>query len=213
VDSGPGMQDTHRVFDPFYTTKPVGKGTGLGLSICYGIISEHGGEISVKNAAGQGAAVRVSLPVLPVVNSGREREFDRVMEAPVLGKVLLVDDEESVLELEREILQSRRITVLTARSGKEAIEVLQGESVDMVVTDMKMPGEISGRALYQWIREHRSSLASRVAFTMSDADDPGSREFFESFGCPNIQKPFEVENFWRMVQRSLLLPETAIIKR
>ena len=213
VDSGPGMQDTHRVFDPFYTTKPVGKGTGLGLSICYGIISEHGGEISVKNAAGQGAAVRVSLPVLPVVNSGREREFDRVMEAPVLGKVLLVDDEESVLELEREILQSRRITVLTARSGKEAIEVLQGESVDMVVTDMKMPGEISGRALYQWIREHRSSLASRVAFTMSDADDAGSREFFESFGCPNIQKPFEVENFWRMVQRSLLLPETAIIKR
>jgi len=213
VDSGPGMQDTHRVFDPFYTTKPVGKGTGLGLSICYGIISEHGGEISVKNSAGQGAAVRVSLPVLPVVNSGIESDFIRAAEASVVGKVLLVDDEESVLELEREILQSRRMTVLTARSCKEAIEILQGESVDMVVTDLMVPGEITGRALHQWIREHRPLLASRVIFTMSDANHQESREFFESCGCPNIQKPFEVDAFWRTVQRSLLLPESAIIKR
>ena len=213
VDSGPGVQDTHRVFDPFYTTKPVGKGTGLGLSICYGIVSEHGGEISVKNSSGQGAAVRVSFPVLPAVNSGIENDFIRVAEAPVVGKVLLVDDEESVLELEREILQSRRMTVLTARSGKEAIEVLQGESVDMVVTDVKMPGEISGRALYEWIREQRPALAPRVIFTMSDAEDQDSRQFFASHGCPNIQKPFEVEAFWRVIQRSLLLPETAIVKR
>jgi CheY-like chemotaxis protein len=157
--------------------------------------------------------VRVSFPVLPAVSSGSETDFIRAVEVPVAGKVLLVDDEESVLELQREILQSRRMTVLTARSGKEAIEILQGESVDMVVTDLKMPGEISGRALYQWIREHRPSLAPRVTFTMSDADDQESREFFESFGCPNIQKPFEVEDFWKVILRSLLLPETAIIKR
>jgi PAS domain S-box-containing protein len=213
VDSGPGMQDTHRVFDPFYTTKPVGKGTGLGLSICYGIISEHGGEISVKNSTGLGAAVRVSLPVLPVVSVGIESDVIRAAEVSVAGKILLVDDEESVLELEREILQSRRIIVLTARSGKEAIEILQRESVDMVVTDVKMPGEIAGRALYQWIREQRPALAPRVIFTMSDADDQESRDFFESRGCPNIQKPFEVDAFWRVIQRSLLLPETAIIKR
>jgi PAS domain S-box-containing protein len=213
VDSGPGMQDTHRVFDPFYTTKPVGKGTGLGLSICYGIISEHGGEISVKNATGQGASVRVSLPVLPVVGSGAEVDAVRVTDAPVAGRVLLVDDEESVLELESEILQSRKLTVLTARSGQEAIYVLQRESVDMVVTDMKMPGEINGRALYQWIRKHRPALGQRVVFTVSDADHQESREFFESSGCPNIQKPFEVDVFWRIVQRVLLQPETAAIKR
>jgi CheY-like chemotaxis protein len=115
--------------------------------------------------------------------------------------------------LEREILQSRRIVVLTARSGKEAIEILQGESVDMVVTDLKMSGEISGRALYQWIREQRSALAPRVIFTMSDADDQESRDFLASRGCPNIQKPFEVDDFWKVIQRSLLLPETATVKR
>jgi two-component system, NtrC family, sensor kinase len=213
VDSGPGVQDTHRVFDPFYTTKPVGKGTGLGLSICYGIISEHGGEISVKNAAGQGASVSVSLPVLPVSSSGLAAESVRGDAVPVVGRVLLVDDEESVLELEREILQSRRLTVLTARSGKEAMEVLERESVDLVVTDMKMPGEVTGRALYEWVREHRPALSHRVVFTMSDSDDQESRELFDSSGCTHIQKPFEVDVFWRIVQRSLAQPETAAIKR
>jgi two-component system NtrC family sensor kinase len=213
VDSGPGMQDTHRVFDPFYTTKPVGKGTGLGLSICYGIISEHGGEISVRNAAGQGAAVSVSLPVLPVANHGGPRSPTCANDLPIAGRVLLVDDEESVLELEKEILQSRRLTVLTARSGKEAMEVLQNESVDLIVTDMKIPGEITGRLLYQWIRDQRPQLAPRVVFTMSDANDEDSRDLFESSGCPYVQKPFEVDVFWRVVQRSLLQPETAVIKR
>jgi CheY-like chemotaxis protein len=93
------------------------------------------------------------------------------------------------------------------------MEVLQRESVDLVVTDMKMPGEISGRTLYQWIRDQRPPLAQRVVFTMSDANDEDSRDLFESSGCPYIQKPFEVDVFWRVVQRSLLQPETAVIKR
>lgn len=213
VDSGPGMQDTHRVFDPFYTTKPVGKGTGLGLSICYGIISEHGGEISVRNATGQGAAVSVSLPVLPVSSVSNATNVAHVDDLPVAGRILLVDDEESVLELEREILQSRLLTVLAARNGKEAIETLQREPVDLVVTDMKMPGEVTGRALYQWIREYRPALAQRVVFTMSDANDQESRELFESSGCPHIQKPFEVDGFWRVIQRSLMVPDPAVVKR
>src|SRR5262249_52320477 len=62
VDSGPGVKDASRVFDPFYTTKPVGKGTGLGLSICYGIVTEHGGQIRVRNASGKGACFTIELP-------------------------------------------------------------------------------------------------------------------------------------------------------
>jgi signal transduction histidine kinase len=64
-DTGPGIREPGRVFDPFYTTKPVGKGTGLGLSICYGIIQEHGGEISCFNRPEGGATFRVELPTLP----------------------------------------------------------------------------------------------------------------------------------------------------
>jgi signal transduction histidine kinase len=63
TDSGPGVKDPSRVFDPFYTTKPVGKGTGLGLSICYGIITEHGGTIRVKNSPPRGASFRIELPM------------------------------------------------------------------------------------------------------------------------------------------------------
>ena len=63
TDSGPGVKDPSRVFDPFYTTKPVGKGTGLGLSICYGIVTEHGGTIRVKNAQQRGASFRIELPL------------------------------------------------------------------------------------------------------------------------------------------------------
>ena len=63
TDSGPGVADASRVFDPFYTTKPVGKGTGLGLSICYGIITEHGGTISVRKAEPNGACFRIELPL------------------------------------------------------------------------------------------------------------------------------------------------------
>ena len=66
TDSGPGVLNPHRIFDPFYTTKPVGKGTGLGLSICYGIVKEHGGEIRVRNVQPRGAAFTISLPLLAV---------------------------------------------------------------------------------------------------------------------------------------------------
>ncbi len=65
-DNGPGVTNPHRVFDPFYTTKPVGKGTGLGLSICYGIVKEHGGEIRVRNVEPRGAAFTVTLPLTVV---------------------------------------------------------------------------------------------------------------------------------------------------
>lgn len=71
TDSGPGVKDASRVFDPFYTTKPVGKGTGLGLSICYGIVTEHGGVIQVRNEAGRGATFRIELP-LQADGNGRQ---------------------------------------------------------------------------------------------------------------------------------------------
>ncbi len=200
-DSGPGVQDPHRVFDPFYTTKAVGKGTGLGLSICYGIVSEHGGEISVQNVPPHGAAFMMMFPVSGVLHAVNNEA--PIGNTEVRGRVLLVDDEEPVLGLEKEILESRGITVCTARTGQQAIEVLSKQTVDAVVTDMKMPGAISGRALYEWIQQHQPELANRMIFTMSDAaHDAATRKLVES-GVTFIQKPFEVEAFWSAVQRAL----------
>ena len=75
TDSGSGVRDASRVFDPFYTTKPVGKGTGLGLSICYGIVTEHGGTIQVKNEPERGATFRIELPLGQKVDSGAGQEL------------------------------------------------------------------------------------------------------------------------------------------
>jgi two-component system NtrC family sensor kinase len=78
LDSGPGVKDASRVFDPFYTTKPVGKGTGLGLSICYGIITEHGGNIRVRNVPGRGACFTIQLPKVSSTHSGVAPELEAV---------------------------------------------------------------------------------------------------------------------------------------
>jgi len=213
VDSGPGIQDTHRVFDPFYTTKAVGKGTGLGLSICYGIVTEHGGEISVQNIPGKGAAVTVSLPVLSVGKSNGDFDANGAEQISTAGRVLLVDDEESILELERAILEGRYLSVILARNGKEALEILQKEQVDLIVTDMKMPGEISTNSLYDWICENRPDLAQRIVFTMSDASAAESAQLLERSGSPHIQKPFEVDSFWRVVRQALREAESAAITK
>src|ERR1700678_3710645 len=105
-DSGPGIKDPSRIFDPFYTTKQVGKGTGLGLSICYGIVKEHGGEIVARNREEGGATIEVRLlasekPALPEPVPSTRRE------SVLAGRVLLVEDEEAVLEFERDVLWAR----------------------------------------------------------------------------------------------------------
>ncbi len=213
VDSGLGIQDTHRVFDPFYTTKPVGKGTGLGLSICYGIISEHGGEISVQNVPPRGAAVRVTLSGLPPAGPSRDLEGEVPGEISEGARVLIVDDEETVLELEKEILATHNVDVLTARNGREALQLLEREHVDLIVTDTKMPGEVTGRGLYEWVRVHKPELANRIIFTMSDAQCIESAALQEQTGCLHIQKPFKVETFWALVRRNLVEIESTALKR
>jgi PAS domain S-box-containing protein len=212
VDSGLGIQDTHRVFDPFYTTKPVGKGTGLGLSICYGIVSEHGGEISVQNVPPRGAAVTVTLSPLPPASTPRERESEVTGEVPAGARILIVDDEETVLELEREILTTHGIRVLTARNGREALYLLEREPVDLIVTDTKMPGEVTGRGIYEWVCVHKPELAHRIIFTMSDAHGIESATLQEQTGRPHIQKPFKVETFWLLVRRALVELDSALAK-
>src|SRR2546421_11440808 len=106
TDSGPGVKDASRVFDPFYTTKPVGKGTGLGLSICYGIITEHGGIIRVRNIPARGASFTIELPRQPEASPAPSTPW----QSTVLGRdgrILLVDHDDSVLEAVGTILRGR----------------------------------------------------------------------------------------------------------
>ena len=124
-DSGPGIKEPHRIFEPFYTTKSVGKGTGLGLSICYGLVKEHG-EISARNADGGGAIIEVKLPSAghaaaavqpaPAHPQKHERALD--------GRILVVEDEESVLEFERDVLEGAGAKVVAVTSLEKMKSVL-----------------------------------------------------------------------------------------
>jgi PAS domain S-box-containing protein len=211
TDSGPGVKNPHKVFDPFYTTKPVGKGTGLGLSICYGIVKEHAGEIHVKNSPPRGATFTIYLPVSSPSASVIEPSSHEL--ETVGGRVLLVDDEEDVLQLEREILISHGLRAKTARSAREAIEILKRTSVDAVVVDMKMPGEFSTLDLYYWIGNHRPELATHVAFTASDPRSGEVAEQLKSSGCTVLSKPFRIEEFWVAVRKLLNVEVTVPSRR
>ena len=137
-DSGPGIKEPNRIFDPFYTTKSVGKGTGLGLSICYGIIKEHGGDISARNLEDGGAVIEVRLPA-----NGRAGVPEPALPASsrtsvIEGSVLLVEDEEAVLEFERDVLAGAGARVVTLMNGEEVKARLLQESFDAMIIDGKM---------------------------------------------------------------------------
>ena len=211
ADNGAGVRDPHRVFDPFYTTKPVGKGTGLGLSICYGIVKEHGGEIRVRNSPPLGATFTIHLPIvpaaepLPVSSSFKEDESK-------IGKVLVMDHEEAVLQLEQAALAGLGVPVKIARSVREGIEILKRESMDAIVTDVKMPGEISTTQLYRWIEQNQPELAGRVIFTVSPGCENELKRTLRKSSCQFLRKPFQKEQILDAVQKMLDLEISAPVR-
>ena len=203
-DSGPGMRDPKRIFDPFYTTKPVGKGTGLGLSICYGIIKEHGGEIIARNHPAGGAEFQIWLPGAgEVVEQDMASVAPDGTEAPLSGRVLVVDDEEAVLEFEREALRNAGAQVFTATTGEEAVARLQKERFDAVVLDGKMPGGWTAMGIHRWVAENRPGLEKNILFALSNVGDPETRAFIEEKSVLCIVKPFEVADLVSMTRRAM----------
>ncbi len=182
----------------------MGKGTGLGLSICYGIVKEHGGEISAENHPSGGALLLVRLPVAlgekPITE--RERIVAR-RESRLEGSVLLVDDEEAVLDFEREVLTAAGLKVTTALSGAEAVEKFEDEDFDVVFLDSKIPGTLSSEEVFQWIEQNRTELVPRTVLVLSNVSDPSVRVFVDATKILCLVKPFEVADLLAMARRVL----------
>jgi signal transduction histidine kinase len=147
ADNGPGMKNPKQVFEHFYTTKPVGQGTGLGLSICYAVVQQHGGRISAENGDEGGARFTIELPLAPTREIQKApRTADAVAPAAAsgsfAGSVLVVDDEPTLVDLQKDILEALGAVVVGVSSGREAIEHLQRRTFDLIVTDMRMPGDL-----------------------------------------------------------------------
>ena len=140
-DSGIGMDAATqaRIFEPFFTTKEVGKGTGLGLSTVFGIVKQSGGFIWLYSEVGKGTTFRIYLP--RVDKPATVEPFRARKEVPQgSGTILLVEDEESLREAAREFLQSSGYIVVEAANGSEALKVAENHAIDLVITDMIMPG-------------------------------------------------------------------------
>jgi two-component system, NtrC family, sensor kinase len=149
TDSGPGVQEASRVFDPFYTTKPVGKGTGLGLSICYGIVTEHGGTIRVRNLPHRGASFTIELPFRIASESPSEEQQPEVSQTQ--ARVLCIDSDDAALKLLEQILNAHGHQVHIAKSGKEACAVLDKFEIDVIVADVDFEGPVSQGKLPDWL--------------------------------------------------------------
>ena len=208
-DSGPGIKEPNRIFDPFYTTKSVGKGTGLGLSICYGIIKEHGGDISARNRADGGAVIEVRLPA-----TGRTGAPEQVLpisprKLVIEGNVLLVEDEEAVLEFERDVLAGAGAQVVTLMSGEETKARLLSNSFDAVIIDGKMPNGWSAPEVHRWIAENRPGLEKHLMFTFSGVVEPEVRAFLHDHNVPYLVKPFEVGDLISQARRLLQKTQAA----
>jgi len=206
TDDGAGIKDAKRIFDPFYTTKSVGKGTGLGLSICYGIVKEHGGDITANKAPEGGAVIEVRLPaaVSAHVESEAPKPATRQHEGAIHGCVLLVEEEEAVLEFERDVLAGAGATVVTARSSQDVKTRLLSEHFDAVIMNGKMPGQWNAKESYQWIKENCPAMEGHVLFTFSSSPSD-ERPCLQENNVAFLVKPFEVAELISQARR--LLPK------
>ena len=193
TDTGSGIdkETMERIFEPFFTTKNMGKGTGLGLASVYGIIKAHGGYIDVESKKDHGTTFSIYLP-----ESGKEVQ-ELVVKTPVektikgTETVLLVDDEEAILEVGKDLLEAVGYRVLLARDGKEAIEVYRKnqDEIDIVVLDMVMPTMGGGKA-YDKMKEINPKV--KVLLSSGYSIDGEAAEILKR-GCKSfIQKPFMI---------------------
>ena len=211
TDNGPGVKDASRVFDPFYTTKPVGKGTGLGLSICYGIITEHGGTIRVRNVQPRGASFTIELPYQSVSAAKDSNEEGNVATGRG-GRILLIDQDESVLEAVQAILLGRNHIVRTAESLAAAQSLLEQQEFDAVVADLDMPATAGQETLAEWLEANKPALAQRLIWMRASAAS-GTKSDATRNGSQVLQKPFKSADLLAAVETALGQVQPAPIQR
>jgi light-regulated signal transduction histidine kinase (bacteriophytochrome)/CheY-like chemotaxis protein len=195
-DTGAGMppEVVARAFDPFFTTKPLGQGTGLGLSMVYGFAKQSNGYVRIYSEPGQGTTVRIYLPRS---SEAAEAERDRaetlfLAPAPEGGTVLVVDDEPAVRMLVGEVLRDLGYGVIEAADGPQAMKVLEGDRrIDLLVTDVGLPGGMNGRQLADAGRVRRPDL--KVLFITGYAENAVVRNGLLDTGMQVMTKPFAMD--------------------
>jgi signal transduction histidine kinase/ActR/RegA family two-component response regulator len=175
-DSGGGIapENLKRVFEPFFTTKEFGKGTGLGLSMVYGFVKQSGGHVSIYSELGKGTTVKLYLPATDVPVEAAEPAARSVSAVVGTEKILLVEDDEHVRDYGVRVLSSLGYDVISAENGGKAMEILRLDpGIDLLFTDLVMPGGMNGNELAQAAGKLRPGL--KVLFTSGYTDTVISR--------------------------------------
>ena len=191
-DTGTGMDEATRkqIFDPFFTTKKMGRGTGLGLASAYGIVKHHDGALEVQSEIGNGSTFLIYLPVCDKEVIRDEHPEETIMSGT--ETVLLVDDEDMILDVGRQLLAGLGYHVLTAGSGQEAVDVyrLSDKTIQLVILDMIMPN-MSGRQTFDALKALDPGI--KVILCSGYSLDEQAQSIL-SRGCNGfIQKPFDVQ--------------------
>ncbi len=223
-DDGPGFADVRSAFEPFYTTKPAERGTGLGLALTQKFVHEFGGSVFAENREEGGARITIVLR-----HAAASKNEERGMSTPhpngpppkpevtaeiapsrtsdgngvVRPRVLVVDDEPSLRQIQQRLLALENVDVLLASNGEEARDILTANAVDLVISDLRMPGPTDGRGLIAWIAENQPHLSQRILIVTGDLHGLSTNS---ETGIPPervLSKPFTRQEYVSRVRAAL----------
>jgi two-component system NtrC family sensor kinase len=181
----------------------------LGLSIVYSTVKAHGGEIYARSRPGRGATFVLEIPACasPEEAAMAPPLAPRMDAMPTgrrgpTGRILIVEDEVNIVEMMREALTVAGHVVDAAQDGLTASSMLRSERYDLIITDLKMPN-MSGRELYDVVRDINPSLARRIIFSTGDSVSADTQAFFKETGNPCLTKPFDLRDLYQLVNSAL----------
>jgi two-component system, cell cycle sensor histidine kinase and response regulator CckA len=204
ADTGSGMDEStvEHIFEPFFTTKEIGRGTGLGLATVHGIVNQHGGWVEVESVVGQGSKFYVFIPAIPSKSDSLEAMKTKV----AVGEqetILLVEDEANLRKITALSLRRIGYQVLEAVNGAEALEVWANSSakIDLLMSDMVMPGGMTGLELTNKLREKNPNLKVIIVSGYSSEGIP--KDLIASRQIVTVQKPYQLESLSIVIRECL----------
>lgn len=208
-DNGTGIPEGSQkyIFEPFFTTKEPGQGTGLGLSLASTLIENNGGNLSLEKTSHEGTTFLIELPiavtskVLETVT--QKAKLDLPPEnGPILSRILIVDDEPQVTESLKDYLEMHDFTVTCVRSAYSALDMMQSESFDVVVCDIRMPG-MDGLELYEKAIKAFPLYRGYFIFMSGDLMRDNILTQIKALQCPWMEKPFLFESMVALIKKTI----------
>ncbi|HCU36281.1 MAG TPA: hypothetical protein DGT21_12790 [Armatimonadetes bacterium] len=203
-DTGVGIPDEvrGRIFEPFFTTKPEGEGTGMGLAMAYGIVQAHGGWIDLTTEPGVGTTFEIYLPAPERSHVSRGHGGPTRPVSRGAGRILIVDDEEIVREILRDMLTRLGYEVIVAAGGREAVELYAAASgtIHAVIIDLVMPG-MGGAQTFDALREIDPGV--RALLSTGNSPDGLTQELIDRGMVGLVPKPYRMQDISRALSAAL----------